>query len=147
MKAHSLSKQDLLKEYNIRKARESLAVFTKAMMPSFQATWYHLKYIEGLEDFANGKINKLSISIGPQHGKSLLSSIMLPAWLLGINPNLRIAVSSDNQSEASRFGKQVSRIMTEPAYLEVFPDTRLSDGNDSYSKNNEEIEVVGYTGG
>src|SRR5690606_15698988 len=65
---------------------------------------------------------------------------------LGNNPNLKIAVVSYNQGMASRFGRQIARIMSEPSYLEIFPETRISDGSDGYSKNNEEIEIVGYSG-
>lgn len=149
--ANSLSKEELshedyLREFNIRNARENLIVFTRVMMPGYQPSWFHLAYASKLQSFANGEIKKLSISIGPQHGKSSLSSIMLPAFLLGNNPNLKVAIVCYNQTQSSRFGRQVSRIMSDPAYLEIFPNTRISDGTDGYSKNSEEIEVIGYGG-
>lgn len=142
----NISPEDLIREYNIRIARENLTVFTKVMMPAYEPTWFHLSYAKKLQGFANGDIKKLSISVPPQHGKSTLSTLMLTAFLLGNNPNLKVAVVSYNQSMASRLGRQITRIMSEPSYLEMFPDTRISDGSDGYSKNNEEIEIVGYGG-
>src|SRR5690606_27954752 len=145
----SLSKpstQDLIREYNIRAARENLIVFTKSLMATYQPTWFHLRYSHQLQAFAEGRIKKLSISVPPQHGKSSLSTIMLPAWLLGLNPELKIAIVCYNQTVASRFGRQVTRIMSEPAYREIFPETRISDGTDGHVRNSEEVEIVGYGG-
>lgn len=127
--------------------KEHLAVFTKAVMPSFQATWFHKKYYNHLNDFAHGRVKKMMIFIGPQHGKSLGSTRMLPAYLLGLNPNLKIAIVSYNSSLASSFNRDIQRLIDEPAYREVFPATILSSGNDGYTRTNTQIEIVGHQGG
>lgn len=138
---------DLVKEFNIRAAREHLTVFTKAMMPTFDTTWFHIKYYQALNDFAEGKIKKLMIFIGPQHGKSLGSTQMLPAYLLGKNPDLKIAIVCYNAGMAEKFNRGIQRKIDDPAYRVIFPKTALSNGTDGYVKNNTEIEVVNHSGG
>lgn len=116
------------------------------MMPNYNFTWFHVKYALELERFAKGDIKKLTINIPPQHGKSLLSTIMLPSWILGLNPNDQIAIASYNQQLASRFGRMITRLIESPVYKEIFPDTTLSNGADGYLKNSDEIEIVNFNG-
>jgi predicted phage terminase large subunit-like protein len=141
------SNQALLKEYALRAARKHLTVFTKANMPDFDVTWFHKKYYAALNDFAQGRIKKLMVFIGPQHGKSLGSTRMLPAYLLGLNPDTKVAIVCHTASLASKFNRDIQRIMDEPVYREIFPDTVLPAGNDGHARNNTEIEVVNKKGG
>jgi predicted phage terminase large subunit-like protein len=64
-----------------------------------------------------------------------------------LNPDKKIAIVSHTASLASKFNKEIQRIMDEPSYQEIFPDTILPSGNDNYSRNNTELEVVGRKGG
>ena len=41
-----------------------------------------------------GDINRLIITVPPRYGKSICSSIALPAWILGHDPTQRIITSS-----------------------------------------------------
>jgi len=133
-------------EYNRRKCRESFLAFIKAIMPSYNFTWFHIRYALELEKFAKGDIKKLTINIPPQHGKSLLSTVLLPCWMLGLNPDDQIAIASYNQGLASRFGRMITRIIESPVYREIFPDVTLSNGADGYQKNSDEIEIVNFNG-
>lgn len=137
----------LRRELIIRESREHILAFTCATMPSFEPTWFHKAYLNTLNDFAHGRIKKLMIFVPPQHGKSEGSTRRLPAYLLGINPDNKVAIVSHTGSLASKFNKEIQRIMDEPSYQEIFPDTTLSSGNDNYARNNTEIEVVGRKGG
>jgi predicted phage terminase large subunit-like protein len=141
------SKQDITREFNIRYIKSKLIFFTKALMPSFEATWFHKKYYQALDDFAHGKIKKLMIFVPPQHGKSEGSTRRLPAYLLGLNPDIKVAIVCYNSTKAEKFNREIQRIMDEPGYKEVFPDTSLSNGNDGYSRNNIELEIVDRKGG
>ena len=67
----------------------------------------------------------MMVFMPPQHGKSELTSRRLPAYMLGRNPNLRIALCAYNATFASKFNRQVQRIMSEKSYLDVFPDTPI----------------------
>lgn len=142
-----ISQAALLKEYALRMSRESLSVFTAATMPRFEATWFHKKYYEALNEFAHGRIKKLMIFVPPQHGKSEGSTRRLPAYLLGINPNEKIGIVCYNSIKAEKFNREIQRIMDEPSYKEIFPYTMFSNGNDGYSRNSVELEVVGFQGG
>lgn len=143
----NLDKEAILKEFTLRNARENLLIFTTVTMPSFDATWFHKAYFTALNDFAQGKIKKLMIFCPPQHGKSEGSTRRLPSYLLGLNPDKKIAIVSHTASLASKFNKEIQRIMDEPDYREIFPETVLPNGNDNYARNNTELEVVGRKGG
>jgi len=62
------------------------------MRPDLHVGAFHRAYYEVLNAFAHGRIRKLFVTIPPQHGKSEGSTRLLPAYLFGINPDLRIAV-------------------------------------------------------
>lgn len=137
----------LLMERNRRLCAKHLVAFTKAMYPKFQATWFHMKYYEALDAFARGEITKLMVFIPPQHGKSLGSTQMLPSYLLGRDPDLKIAIVSYNATKAEKFNRAVQRVIDTDAYRMIFPHTLLSSGTDGYQRNNLEIEMVGKEGG
>ena len=73
------------------------------MHHDFIGSDFHEKYYGVLQAFADGVVKRLIINIGPQHGKSEGSSRMLPAFLLGLNPNLRLALVSYSHTLASKF--------------------------------------------
>ncbi|MCK5614271.1 phage terminase large subunit, partial [Candidatus Pacearchaeota archaeon] len=108
------------------KARTSLLGFTQYTMPVYQATEFHKLYAKTLDLFADGKIKKLIITQPPQHGKSELSTRRLPAYLLGKNNKLKIALASYNQTKAREFSMDVQRIIADPIYYNIFPNTRIS---------------------
>ena len=118
------------------------------MFPSFRATPFHTRYYALLEAFAEGRIRRLIITLPPQHGKSLGSSVALPAWLLGRNPQLHIAIASYSASLAQKFNKRVQRIIDSPAYTTLFPDTTIKAAGKSgpWQRTSELTEIVG-TGG
>jgi predicted phage terminase large subunit-like protein len=138
---------EAMRELIIRQSRQYLLAFTVATMPSFEPTWFHKAYLNTLNEFAHGCIKKLMIFVPPQHGKSEGSTRRLPAFLLGLNPDLKVAIVSHTASLASKFNKEIQRIMDEPSYQEIFPETVLPNGNDNYARNNTELEVAGRKGG
>ena len=118
------------------------------MFPSFRATPFHTRYYALLDAFAEGRIRRLMITLPPQHGKSLGSSVALPAWLLGKNPDLHIAIASYSASLAQKFNKRVQRLIDSPAYNALFPDTTIKAAGrtGSYQRTSELTEIVGHTG-
>jgi len=74
---------------------------------------------------AEGKETRLIINLPPRHLKSILVSVVFPAWLLGRDPKLRIAVISHSQSLARDLALKTRRLMESKFYREVFPNTRL----------------------
>lgn len=149
--AEILELEHLLELEQIDKSRDSLLEFTKYTMPEFYASHFHKTYYNLLDLFAKGDLKRLIVSVPPQHGKSEGSSRRLPAFIFGIDPNKRIALASYNATFASKFNRQIQRILDDPMYCKVFPNTTLNQSNvvtvaGSYLRNSEEFEIVGYNG-
>ena len=106
-------------------ARRSLPDFARRCVPGFCPTPFHTAYYRTLDAFAKGLVRRLIVSVPPQHGKSLGSSVLLPAYALGIRPDLRIALASYNLRLASRFNRRIQQLIDSAPYAELFPDTRL----------------------
>lgn len=133
----------MLNAYEAELGRRRLIEMTRLTMPKFQSGWFQEAYYQELNDFANGKIKNLMIFIPPQHGKSEGSTRRLPAFLIGKNPNSRIAIVSYNATKARKFNREIQRILAEPSYKSIFPAIGLSNGSDGYSKTFDEFEIVG----
>ena len=102
-----------------------------------------------------GEIKKLMITMPPQHGKSEGATRRLPAFVLGQDPDKRIAIVSYNAIKARKFNRELQRIMDDDRYYELFPQTLLAgqasyqeQGRRSrnYARNSDECEIVGYQG-
>lgn len=142
-------KQLTKKEVQAEKARRSFPDFVRMTSPRLSATAFHCQYYQVLDRFARGEIRKLIVTIPPQHGKSQGATVGLPAYLLGRNPELRIAVASYTLSLASRFNRQIQRLMDSKSYRALFPASRLKTpgSKENYIRSAEEFEVVGRGGG
>lgn len=127
-------------------ARSDLGLFTFMTMPNFSPTWFHDNYYEILDDFAKGLIKRLMIFVPPQHGKSEGSTRRLPAFMLGRNPDIKIAVVSYSADKARKFNREIQRVIDDKEYAMIFPEVKLSNGNDSYARTMDELEAVGYRG-
>lgn len=131
-------------------ARQRLVTFARYIKPQLQITNFHKIYYEVLDRFAHGRIRKLIVSVSPQSGKSEGSSRFLPAFLLGLNPDLKIVIGSYNADQAKSFNRDVQRIVNSEAYKAVFPDTYFNNGrmrmDNVYQCNSEVSEPVGHSG-
>ena len=135
--------------------QEDLLSFTRHTLPSFVPAPFHIAYYEVLTRFAMGEIKKLMITMPPQHGKSEGATRRLPAFVLGQDPDKRIAIVSYNAIKARKFNRELQRIMDDDRYYELFPQTLLAgqasyqeQGRRSrnYARNSDECEIVGYQG-
>ena len=133
----------------------NLLSFTRHTLPSFAPAPFHLAYYEVLTRFAMGEIKKLMITMPPQHGKSEGATRRLPAFVLGQDPDKRIAIVSYNAIKARKFNRELQRIMDDDRYYKLFPQTLLAgqasyqeQGRRSrnYARNSDECEIVGYQG-
>jgi phage terminase large subunit-like protein len=144
---------DLLLNCNVRAelASRNFKDFVTYTQPNYQMQWFHEVICDKLDAFNRGEIKKLMIFVPPQHGKSELSTRKFPAFLLGKDPNRKIVVSSYNSTLASRFNRDIQRVIDNELYHEVFPDTRLNSSNvvtvaTNTLRNSEIFEIVGYKG-
>jgi hypothetical protein len=87
----------------------------------------------------------------PQHGKSELTSRRLPAYMLGINPLLKIVGCSYSSDLATSFNRDVQRIIDDTTY-NVFPKTKINskhiknDSKGNYLRNSDMFETIEYRG-
>ncbi|MCM1168803.1 MAG: phage terminase large subunit [Bacteroides sp.] len=136
-----------------RKSRTDLLRFTLNTMPTFRPADFHKRYYSVLTDFAHGKIKKLMVFMPPQHGKSEGSTRRLPSFLLGQNPDLRLAILSYSATKAKKFNREIQRIIDTPEYHAIFPETTLGqsqfmdDSGRGYIRTTEECEIVNHIGG
>ena len=135
-----------------RESRSNLLRFTMATMPTFRPADFHRRYYKVLTDFADGKVKKMMVFMPPQHGKSEGSTRRLPAFLMGRNPDNRLAIVSYNAPKARKFNREIQRIIDSPEYHAIFPETCLNASNvttiaGSWLRNADECEIVGHRGG
>jgi len=134
-------------------ARNSLIDFTEYTFPQYSTQWFHRLVCDKLDALYNGTIKKLMVFMPPQHGKSEFVSKRFPAYALGKNPDLKIAVCTYAADLASRVNRSIQRIIDDPKYYELFPNTKLnsknivSDARESFVRNSDEFEIVGCMGG
>ncbi|MFI3264098.1 MAG: phage terminase large subunit [Rikenellaceae bacterium] len=122
--------------------------YSQSVMPFIEFEEFHLAYYRILEAFAHGKIRRLIITMPPQHGKSLGATTLLPAYLLGLNPDLRVAIASYSASLACKFNRRVQRIIESKEYAEIFPETTIKKGSKppNYIRTAEEVEIIDHQG-
>ena len=116
--------------------------------PFLEFTQFHESYYSVLEAYAEGRISKLIVSVPPQHGKSMGATTLLPAYMLGIDPDMRIAIASYSGTLASKFNRRVQRILDSKEYGEIFPDTTIKQGAKplGYIRTSDEVEIIGHKG-
>lgn len=132
-------------------ARRRFTNFVQYVKPEYDATPFHRVMMRLFNEFAFGRIKKMIVQVSPQHGKSELSSRMLPSFILGLNPDKKICIGSYAATIARDFNRDVQRIIDTKAYRELFPKTFLSGSNvvtmaNNYLRNSDVIEMVGRKG-
>jgi len=136
----------MLNIYQKELGKRHLIDMTKLTMPKFTTGWFQEKYYDFLDRFAKGEIKKGMVFVPPQHGKSEGSTRRLPPYFIGTNPDLKIAIACYNATKARKFNREIQRVMADPTYQEIFPNIRLSNGSDGYTKTFDEFEIVGKEG-
>lgn len=127
----------------------SFADFAVTVYPFLEMQPFHEVYYRLLEMFAAGRVRRLMVSMPPQHGKSVGASTLLPAYMLGLAPDTKVAVVSYSAALASKFNRRVQRIIESEEYGELFPETRIKCGGKpaGYVRTSDEVEIVGHEGG
>ena len=142
-----------LEQISIELAQEDLFEFSCYTFPKIaeDSNWFHETYYSIVERFYRGEIPRLIVSVPPQHGKSECSSRRGIAWGLSLHPNKKIALVSYNHPFASKFNRDVQRIIDDPLYGKIFPNTRINGKSvvttKSWLRNSEEFEIVERKGG
>lgn len=127
--------------------------FISVVEPNTEITQFHAAYYAILDLFARRKIKRLIISVPPQHGKSFGASQMLPAYLLGIDPERRITIASYSFSLARSLSLSVSRTISSATYQATFPHTMIKGmGADPTQERTarrtaQQFDCIGHAGG
>ena len=126
----------------------AFADFAQSVYPFLDLTPFHRTYYAVLEAFASGRIPKLIVSVPPQHGKSVGATTLLPAYMLGLDPDMRIAIASYSGTLASKFNRRVQRIIESREYAEIFPETTIKRGTKplGYIRTSDEVEIIDHSG-
>ena len=115
------------------KVHDDFLSFVKHVWPEFIEGKHHKKIADKFNKLAKGEIKRLIINMPPRHTKSEFGSFLLPAWMVGRRPNLKIIQSTHTTELAIRFGRKAKTLMDSPEYKEIFK-TRLREDSQAAGK-------------
>ena len=115
------------------KVHDSFLDFVRHVWPQFIEGKHHQKIAEKFNDIANGKIKRLIINMPPRHTKSEFASFLLPAWMVGRKPDLKIIQTTHTTELAIRFGRKAKTLIDSPEYQQIFK-TRLREDSQAAGK-------------
>ena len=115
------------------KAKNDFLSFVKCVWPEFVEGSHHRHIADKFNKLATGEINRLIINMPPRHTKSEFASNLLPAWMVGRKPNLKIIQTTHTTELAIRFGRKAKTLIDSPEYQQVFK-TRLREDSQAAGK-------------
>ena len=107
--------------------------FVKHVWPQFIEGKHHKKIADKFNKIAKGEIKRLIINMPPRHTKSEFASFLLPAWMIGRKPDLKIIQTTHTTELAVRFGRKAKTLIDSPEYQQVFK-TRLREDSQAAGK-------------
>jgi len=107
--------------------------FVRHVWPEFIEGSHHKIIAEKFNQIADGKIKRLIINMPPRHTKSEFASNLLPAWMVGRKPDLKIIQTTHTTELAIRFGRKAKTLIDSPEYQSVFK-TRLREDSQAAGK-------------
>ena len=116
--------------------RESLEAFTcKAFTIAeagnqFEYNWHIGCIADHLQAVYKGEIDKLIINMPPRAGKTLSTSVALPAWAMGKTPTIKFMLTSFKAPLAENMTRKTRAVMKSDWYKSCFPDTVVSSDMD-----------------
>ena len=120
--------QLLLAEKKIQnKAKNDFLSFVKCVWPDFVEGSHHRHIADKFNKLASGEINRLIINMPPRHTKSEFASYLLPAWMVGRDPKLKIIQATHTAELAIRFGRKAKNLIDREDYSKIFKTTLQED--------------------
>lgn len=116
-------------------AQDSLPEFVRQawhiIEPNTPLAWnWHLDAIcEYLEAVARAEILRLIVNLPPRSGKSLLASVLWPAWVWAKHPSTRWLCASYSASLAIKFSVDRRTVIASPWYQRRWPVRLAGDQN------------------
>ena len=107
-------------------AKNDFLSFVKCVWPDFIEGSHHRHVAKKFNKLATGEIKRLIINMPPRHTKSEFASYLLPAWMVGRNPKLKIIQATHTGELAIRFGRKAKNLIDSQEYAKIFK-TRLQE--------------------
>ena len=108
------------------KAKNDFLSFVKCVWPEFVEGPHHRHIAEKFNKLASGEITRLIVNMPPRHTKSEFASYLLPAWMVGREPRLKIIQATHTGELAIRFGRKAKTLIDSDDYSKIF-ETRLRE--------------------
>jgi predicted phage terminase large subunit-like protein len=108
------------------RAKDDFLSFVKCVWPEFIEGAHHRHIAKKFNDLATGKITRLIVNMPPRHTKSEFASFLLPAWMVGRHPKLKIIQATHTGELAIRFGRKAKNLIDSEEYAKIFK-TRLQE--------------------
>ena len=109
------------------KAKSDFLSFVKCVWPEFIEGAHHRHIAKKFNDLAEGKISRLIVNMPPRHTKSEFASYLLPSWMVGRNPKLKIIQATHTGELAIRFGRKAKHLIDSEDYAKIFKTTLQED--------------------
>ena len=109
------------------KAKNDFLSFVKCVWPDFVEGSHHRHIADKFNKLATGEINRLIINMPPRHTKSEFASYLLPAWMVGREPRLKIIQATHTAELAIRFGRKAKNLIDREDYGKIFKTTLQED--------------------
>ena len=109
------------------KAKKDFLSFVKCMWPDFVEGSHHRHIADKFNKLATGEIKRLIINMPPRHTKSEFASYLLPSWMVGREPKLKIIQTTHNAELAVRFGRKSKNLIDSEDYQKIFKTTLQED--------------------
>jgi phage terminase large subunit-like protein len=125
-----LTEFDLLEEIAARRlARGSFIDFAQYVNEFYTPDPFHEKLGEIFDQVVAGDLQFVIINAPPQHGKSVSTSEILPAYWLGRRPNDPVVISSYNADLAHAKSREARKIVQSESFINVFGKHATLDDN------------------
>jgi predicted phage terminase large subunit-like protein len=108
------------------KAKNDFLSFVKAVWPEFVEGPHHRHIAEKFNKLGTGELKRLIVNMPPRHTKSEFASYLLPSWMVGRNPKLKIIQATHTGELAIRFGRKAKNLIDSEEYSKIF-QTRLQE--------------------
>jgi predicted phage terminase large subunit-like protein len=111
----------------------------------FRMSWLVEAMAHEAELIIAGKTTRLIVNVPPRHLKTIIFSVALPAFLLGLDPTKRIICISYSSDLAVRFANDFRVVMNSAWYRRVFPNTVISREKDTQTETMTTARGYRYT--
>ncbi|MFI4983945.1 MAG: phage terminase large subunit [Rickettsiales bacterium] len=90
--------------------------------------WHIDLIINNLEKINHNKTRRLIINLPPRSMKSIIISVVWPAWILAHDPRKKIIVASYSQKLSEKFSLDTKLIINSQWYQKAYPQTKIARG-------------------